>query len=272
MSGNLQLLADTLARARQENRSALITGMTAGLPTVDDGVAAIQATLSSGADIVEVGLPHSDPVLDGPVIQSAADIALRGGVRIADVFRTVREAYQATGKPVLVMSYWNPIDKYGVERFSSELAEAGGAGCILPDLPVQESALWRENAARHGLATVFVAAPSTTDERLRALTTAGSGFIYASSLMGVTGIRESVSAAARLLVQRLRAVTELPVCVGIGVSDAAQAAQVAGFADGVIVASALVKAILDAPDAAAGVATVAELTAQLSLATRRQAD
>ena len=154
--------------------------------------------LNSGADIVEVGLPHSDPVLDGPVIQAADDIALRGGVRIADVIRTVREAYQATGKPVLVMSYWNPIDKYGAERFSSELAEAGGAGCILPDLPVQESALWRESAARHSLATIFVAAPSTTDERLRELTAAGTGFVYASSLMGVTGVRESCQHSRQL--------------------------------------------------------------------------
>ena len=272
MSGNLQLLAGALARAKQENRAALITYMTAGFPTVNEGIAAIQAMLNSGADVVEVGLPHSDPVLDGPVIQGADDIALRGGVRIADVIRTVREAYQATGKPVLVMSYWNPIDKYGAERFSSELAEAGGAGCILPDLPVQESALWRESAAKHSLATIFVAAPSTTDERLRELTAAGTGFVYASSLMGVTGVREAVSTAASSLVRRIRATTELPVCVGIGISNAAQAAQVAGFADGVIVASALVKAILGAPDAAAGAATLAELTAELSLATRRHAD
>ena len=269
MSGNRQLLADALATAKQENRAALITGMTAGFPAVDDGIAAITAMLTSGADIVEVGLPHSDPVLDGPVIQAAADIALRGGVRIADVIRTVREAYQATGKPVLVMSYWNPIDRYGVERFGSELAEAGGAGCILPDLPVQESARWRESAARHGLATIFVAAPSTTDARLRELTAAGSGFIYASSLMGVTGARDAVSASASSLVRRIRAVSALPVCVGIGISSAAQAAQVAGFADGVIVASALVRAILDAPDAAAGVAAAAGLTAELSRATRR---
>ncbi len=264
MSGNLRLLAGTLARAKQENRAALITYMTAGFPTVDDGIAAIRAMLNSGADVVEVGLPHSDPVLDGPVIQAAGDIALHGGV--------VREAYQATGKPVLVMSYWNPIDKYGAERFSSELAEAGSAGCILPDLPVQESALWRESAARHSLATIFVAAPSTTDERLRELTAAGTGFVYASSLMGVTGVREAVSTAASSLVRRIRATTELPVCVGIGISNAAQAAQVAGFADGVIVASALVKAILDAPGAVAGAATVAELTAELSLATHRHAD
>jgi tryptophan synthase alpha chain len=135
-------------------------------------------------------------------------------------------------------------------------------------LPVQESAPWRESAARHNLATVFVAAPSTTDEGLRELTAAGTGFVYASSLMGVTGVRESVSTAARSLVKRIRAVTELPVCVGIGISNAAQPAQAADFADGVIVASALVKAVLDAPEAAAGTAAVAELTAELSRATR----
>jgi tryptophan synthase alpha chain len=272
VSGNLQLLTDTLARAKQENRAALITYMTAGFPTVNEGIAATKAMLDSGADIVEVGLPHSDPVLDGPVIQAAANIALRGGARIGDVIRTVREAYEATGKPVLVMSYWNPIAKYGAERFSNELAQAGGAGCILPDLPVQESVPWRDSAARHSLATVFVAAPSTTDERLRELTAAGTGFIYASSLMGVTGVRESVSTAAGTLVRRIRAITDLPVCVGVGISNAAQAAQVAGVADGVIVASALVKAILGAPDAAAGTAAVAELTAELSLATRWRAD
>ncbi|HEY2642076.1 MAG TPA: tryptophan synthase subunit alpha [Streptosporangiaceae bacterium] len=272
MSGNLQLLTDTLARAKQENRAALITYMTAGFPTVDASIAAITAMLDSGADIVEVGLPHSDPVLDGPVIQAAADIALRGGARIGDVIRTVGEAYEATRKPVLVMSYWNPIAKYGAERFASELAQAGGAGCILPDLPVQESTPWRESAARHSLATVFVAAPSTTDERLLELAAAGTGFIYASSLMGVTGVRESVSTAAGALVRRIKAISELPVCVGIGISTAAQADRVAGVADGVIVASALVKAIHGAPDAAAGTVAVAELTAELSLATRWQAD
>jgi len=270
VSGNVQLLEDALAGAKQLNRAALITYMTAGFPTVSEGIALIQAMLDSGADIVEVGLPHSDPVLDGPTIQAADDIALRGGVRIADVIRTVREAYQGTGKPVLVMSYWNPIQKYGAERFCSELAGAGGAGCILPDLPVQESAPWRESAGRHGLATVFLAAPSTADERLREITAAGSGFIYASSLMGVTGVRESVNAAASSLVRRVRATTGLPVCVGIGISNAAQAAQVAAFADGVIVASALVKAILDAPDAAAGVAAVKKLTTELRDATCRR--
>ncbi|AWK08041.1 tryptophan synthase subunit alpha [Streptomyces spongiicola] len=273
-SGNIRLLSDTLARAKSEDRAALIAYLPAGFPTVDGGIEAIRAVLDGGADIVEVGLPHSDPVLDGPVIQTADDIALRGGVRIADVMRTVREAHTATGKPVLVMTYWNPIDRYGVERFTAELAEAGGAGCILPDLPVQESETWREHAAKHGLATVFVVAPSSRDARLAEITAAGSGFVYAASLMGVTGTRESVGTQARDLVRRTRATAAgrggLPVCVGLGVSDAEQAAEVAGFADGVIVGSAFVKRLLDAGDHTAGVEAVRALAGELAEGVRKR--
>ncbi|MEU2229902.1 MULTISPECIES: tryptophan synthase subunit alpha [Streptomyces] len=269
-TGNIQLLGDTLAKAKAENRAALIAYLPAGFPTVDGGIAAIKAVFDGGADVVEVGLPHSDPVLDGPVIQTADDIALRGGVKIADVMRTVREAHEATGKPVLVMTYWNPIDRYGIERFTEELAEAGGAGCILPDLPVQESAVWREHADKHGLATVFVVAPSSKDERLATITAAGSGFVYAASLMGVTGTRESVGEQAADLVRRTRATSELPVCVGLGVSNATQAKEVAGFADGVIVGSAFVQRILDADgDEAAGLTAVRELAAELAEGVRR---
>jgi tryptophan synthase alpha chain len=274
VSGNIQLLSDTLAGARAEGRAALIAYLPAGFPTVDGGIEAIKAAFDGGADVVEVGLPHSDPVLDGPVIQTADDIALRGGVKIADVMRTVKETYEATGKPVLVMTYWNPIDRYGVERFTAELAEAGGAGCILPDLPVQESALWREHAEKHALATVFVVAPSSKDARLAEITAAGSGFVYAASLMGVTGTRESVGAQAQDLVERTRAAgagADLPVCVGLGVSNAAQAAEVAGFADGVIVGSAFVKRMLDAPDDEAGVEGVRALAGELAKGVRRQA-
>ncbi|AWW40077.1 MULTISPECIES: tryptophan synthase subunit alpha [Streptomyces] len=271
MSGNIQLLNDTLAAARAEGRAALIAYLPAGFPTVTGGIEAIKAVLDGGADVMEVGLPHSDPVLDGPVIQTADDIALRGGVRIADVMRTVREAHEATGKPVLVMTYWNPVDRYGVERFTAELAAAGGAGCILPDLPVQESALWREHAEKHGLATVFVVAPSSKDKRLAEITEVGSGFVYAASLMGVTGTRASVGAQAEDLVERTRAATDLPVCVGLGVSDAAQAAEVAGFADGVIVGSAFVKRMLDAPDHPAGVEAVRALAGELAAGVRGQA-
>ncbi|RII18343.1 Tryptophan synthase alpha chain [Streptomyces sp. YIM 130001] len=270
MSGNIQLLNDALATAKSENRAALIAYLPAGFPTVDGGIEAVKAVLESGADVVEVGLPHSDPVLDGPVIQTADDIALKAGLKIADVIRTVREAHAATGKPVLVMTYWNPIDRYGVERFTAELAEAGGAGCILPDLPVEESALWREHAAKHSLATVFVVAPSSRDERLAQITAVGSGFVYAASLMGVTGTRASVGEQAADLVRRTRVSTELPVCVGLGVSNAEQAAEVAGFADGVIVGSAFVKAMLDAEDTAAGLAAVRSLTAELAAGVRKR--
>ncbi|MFD3662387.1 tryptophan synthase subunit alpha [Streptomyces sp. NPDC058659] len=269
-TGNIQLLSETLAKAKAENRAALIAYLPAGFPTVDGGIAAIKAVFDGGADVVEVGLPHSDPVLDGPVIQTADDIALRGGVKIADVMRTVKEAHAATGKPVLVMTYWNPIDRYGIERFTEELAAAGGAGCILPDLPVQESAVWRENADKHGLATVFVVAPSSKDARLATITAAGSGFVYAASLMGVTGTRESVGEQAADLVRRTRATSELPVCVGLGVSNATQAKEVAVFADGVIVGSAFVQRILDADgDEAAGLAAVRELAGELAAGVRR---
>ncbi|GAA0672242.1 tryptophan synthase subunit alpha [Streptomyces malaysiensis subsp. malaysiensis] len=265
MAGNLELLGSVLASAKDEGRAALVGYLPAGFPTVDAGVDAMTAMIEGGCDIVEVGLPHSDPVLDGPVIQTADDIALRGGVRIRDVIRTVGEVHARTGAPILCMTYWNPVDRYGVEQFAADLAEVGGAGCILPDLPVEESEIWRKAAEQHGLATVFVVAPSSRDERLAKITAAGSGFVYAASLMGVTGTRESVGQEARALVERTRATTSLPVCVGLGVSNAAQATEVAAFADGVIVGSAFVKRLLDAEgDGEAGLAGLRELAGELA--------
>ncbi|HEX5567397.1 MAG TPA: tryptophan synthase subunit alpha [Streptomyces sp.] len=271
MAGGAETLGRVLATAKDEGRAALVGYLPAGFPTVDGGIAACTALLEGGCDIVEVGLPHSDPVLDGPVIQTAVDIALRGGVRIAGVLRTVRETHAATGAPVLCMTYWNPVDRYGPERFAAELAEAGGAGCILPDLPVEESEVWRKAAEQHGLATVFVVAPSSRDERLVKITAAGSGFVYAASLMGVTGTRDSVGREAEDLVRRTRAATDLPVCVGLGVSNAEQAAEVASFADGVIVGSAFVKLLLEhQDDPAAGLDAVRALAGELARGVRRR--
>ncbi|MDT3400514.1 tryptophan synthase subunit alpha [Streptomyces sp. B1866] len=264
MAGRAELLGEVLARAAAEERAALVGYLPAGFPTVADGVRAVTAMIEGGCDIVEVGLPHSDPVLDGPVIQTADDIALRGGVRIRDVIATVGEVHAATGAPVLCMTYWNPVDRYGPERFAADLADAGGAGCILPDLPVEESDGWRKAAEARGLATVFVVAPSTRDQRLARITAAGTGFVYAASLMGVTGTRASVGQEARGLVERTRATTNLPVCVGLGVSNAEQAAEVAGFADGVIVGSAFVRRLLEAPDLQAGLAGVRALAGELA--------
>ncbi|WP_052865886.1 tryptophan synthase subunit alpha [Streptomyces niger] len=273
MAGNLELLSSVLAGAKAEGRAALVGYLPAGFPTVDGGIRAVTAMIEGGCDVVEVGLPHSDPVLDGPVIQTADDIALRGGVKIVDVIRTVREAHAATGAPVLCMTYWNPVDAYGVERFAADLAAAGGAGCILPDLPVEESEVWRKAAEQHGLATVFVVAPSSKDARLAKITAAGSGFVYAASLMGVTGTRESVGREAQDLVERTRATPAarrgLPVCVGLGVSNAEQAAEVAQFADGVIVGSAFVKQLLaHEGDLEAGLAGVRELAGDLAKGVR----
>ncbi|MFD5321529.1 tryptophan synthase subunit alpha [Streptomyces sp. NPDC127098] len=269
MSGNAAALSAVLEAAREADRAALVGYFPAGFPTEDGGVRAVVAMVEGGCDIIEIGLPHSDPVLDGPVIQSADTIALRGGIRIAGVLRTVREVHAATGVPVLVMTYWNPVDRYGPERFAAELAEAGGAGCILPDLPVEESDAWRKAAEQHGLATVFVVAPSSRDERLATITAAGSGFVYAASLMGVTGTRESVGRDAAELVRRTRATTELPVCVGLGVSNGRQAAEVAAFADGVIVGTAFVKPLLEHDDEDVALQRVRELAAELAAGVRR---
>jgi tryptophan synthase alpha chain len=265
------LLTKTLADAKAEDRAALIGYLPAGFPTIPGAAKAVQALIDGGADAVEIGLPHSDPVLDGATIQTADDIALRNGIRIKDVLATVRETTAANPTvPILVMTYWNPVDRYGQARFAADLAAAGGAGCILPDLPVEEAEEWLAAAAEHGLATVFVVAPSSRDQRLALITSKGTGFVYAAAVMGVTGTRSQVGAMAEDLVERTRRTTDLPVCVGLGVSNAEQAAEVAAFADGVIVGSAFVQRILDAPSEGAGYAAVRELAAELAQGVRKR--
>lgn len=255
------------AKARAENRPALVGYLPAGFPTVAGGIAALRALVAAGVDVVEVGLPYSDPVMDGPVIQRAAQAALDGGVRTRDVLSTV-EAVATAGVPVLVMTYWNPVERYGVQAFARDLAAAGGAGLITPDLIPEEASPWLAAADAHGLDRVFVVAPSSTDARLAMTAAACRGFVYAASVMGVTGARDRPSDAAPALVGRLRQVTDLPVGVGLGVRDGAQAAAVGRYADGVIVGSALVGCLLDAPDSATGLAALAALVADLAAGVR----
>lgn len=250
-------------RARRERRAALIGYLPAGYPSVPGGIDALRALVDAGADLVEVGLPYSDPLMDGPVIQQAVDGALRAGTTTADVLATV-EALAQHGATAVVMSYWNPVERYGVERFARDLASAGGAGVITPDLIPDEAAAWRSAAGDHALATVFLVAPSSTDERLALTAAACRGFVYAASTMGVTGARDQVGGAAEHLVQRTREVTDLPIGVGLGVSTGEQAAQVADFADGVIVGSALVRRLIQAATPADGLRAVAALTADLA--------
>ncbi len=240
----------------------------AGFPDVDGGIEAMRLMVENGCDVIEVGLPYSDPVMDGPTIQAAAQRALEAGTRTADVLRTV-EAVAATGAPTLVMTYWNPVERYGVDRFAADLAAAGGAGLITPDLVPEEAHAWVAAADAHDLDKVFLVAPSSTDARVALTAAASRGFVYATAVMGVTGARESSSDLAAPLVARTKAVTDLPVAVGLGVSNGDQAAEVARHADGVIVGSAFVRCLLDAPDRAAGLAALAELTRDLAAGVRR---
>jgi tryptophan synthase alpha chain len=197
--------------------------------------------VEGGVDAIEVGMPYSDPLMEGPVIQAAHQAALEGGTRTADVLRTVR-AVADTGTPTLVMGYWNPIARYG-PRWAADLKAAGGVGAITPDLIPEEAPEWLAAAREHDLDPVFLVAPSSTDARIAVVGRTNRGFVYAAAVMGVTGARAEVGSRAQELVERVRAQTDLPVAVGLGVSTGAQAAQVAGFADGVVVGSALVRAL-----------------------------
>lgn len=262
-------LADVLATARTEHRAALVGYLPAGYPTVEDGAAAMTAMVEGGCDVIEVGLPYTDPLMDGPTIQAAAEQALRHGTTTDDVIATVREVAK-TGAATLVMSYWNPVLRYGVRRFADELLAADGAGMITPDLTPDEAGEWLDATDATGLDRVFLVAPSSTESRLRYTAEHCRGFVYAASTMGVTGTRATVGDAAATLVARTRAVTALPVCVGLGVSDGDQAAEVAAFADGVIVGSAFVRAMLDAATPAEGCSAVRELAAELADGVRRR--
>lgn len=255
--------------ARAEGRAALVGYLPAGFPDVDGGIAALRALVEAGCDVIEIGLPYSDPVMDGPTIQAAAQQALEGGVRTRDVLRTV-EAVAATGVPTLVMTYWNPIERYGVERFAADLASAGGAGLITPDLTPDSGGHWIAAADAHDLDKVFLVAPSSTDARIAMTTAACRGFVYATAVMGVTGARATTSDLAGPLVARTRRTTDLPVGVGLGVSNGDQAAEVASYADGVIVGSAFVRTLLDHPgDRTAGLAALTALTEDLAAGVRR---
>lgn len=256
-------------KAGADGRAALVGYLPAGYPDVAGGIDALRAMVDAGCDVIEIGLPYSDPVMDGPTIQAAAQAALEGGVRTADVLRTV-EAVAATGTPTLVMTYWNPVERYGVERFATDLANAGGAGLITPDLTPDFAPEWIAAADARDLDKVFLVAPSSTDERIVMTTAACRGFVYATAVMGVTGARTSTSDLAGPLVARTKSATDLPVGVGLGVSNGDQAAEIAAYADGVIVGSAFVRVLLDHhDDRAAGLRALSALTADLAEGVRR---
>ncbi|MGX1807870.1 tryptophan synthase subunit alpha [Nocardia sp. NPDC055321] len=254
-------LANTFAACREENRAALIGYLPAGYPDLQGSIDTCVAMVESGCDIIEVGVAYSDPVMDGPTIQVAAEQALRGGVRVRDVFKVVQAISDAGGKAV-VMAYWNPVLQYGVDSFARDLAGAGGCGLITPNLIPEEADDWFIASSTYNLDRIFLVAPSSTEERLVKTLEASRGFIYAASTMGVTGARDAVSDMAPALCARVRAHSDIPIGVGLGVRNGAQAAEIAAYADGVIVGSALVSA------AGESLAAVRTLTEELALGVR----
>ncbi|MET1036881.1 MAG: tryptophan synthase subunit alpha [Aeromicrobium sp.] len=261
-------VSELFDRTRAQNRAALVGYLPSGFPTKELSIKAIEAMVDGGVDLVEVGLPYSDPVMDGPVIQAAAEQALSAGHRTSDVFDVVR-ASAATGAPTVVMTYWNPVERYGVDRFATDLAAAGGSGLITPDMIPDEAAEWVAASQAHGLDRIFLVAPSSTDERLAMTVDAASGFVYATAVMGVTGARDQTSSLGEELVARVKQVTDKPVGVGLGVSNGTQAHEIAEYADAVIVGSALVRCLLDAPDEAAGLDAIRSLAQDLRAGVER---
>ena len=261
----MSLLSEKFELARSESRALLIGFLPAGFPTLERSISAIRAMIEGGVDVIEVGLPYSDPVMDGPVIQQASEAALANGFSTKDIFKVVAES----SVPTLVMSYWNPIERFGVDRFAEELRRAGGEGVITPDLTIEESESWNSATDRESLHRIYVVAPSTSDERLSKVTSSCSGFIYAASLMGVTGARTNISSAAQLLVERIKKVSNTPVSVGLGVSNGDQAREIAQFADGVIVGSAFIKLILESKSESEANSKVKALATELAEAVRR---
>jgi tryptophan synthase alpha chain len=266
------------AEIRASGRGALVGFLHVGYPDVPTSLAALRALTGEGStpgvDLVEVGLPYSDPMIDGVTIQRAGTRALQRGVRTRDVFAAV-EAVTSTGTPAVVMTYWNLVEQYGTARFARDLANAGGSGAITPDLTPDEAGEWLEVSDATGLDRIFLVSPSSTDERLAQTVAACRGWVYATSVMGVTGARASSSAAAPALVRRIRdAHPDAMVGVGLGISDGTQAGEVTGYADAAIVGSALVRTLLDAeeagrPDDLSGLrALVADLADGVRSATR----
>lgn len=264
MSGHAgDRLAAMFAACRDEGRAALIGYLPTGYPDVPGSIAAMTTLVESGCDLIEVGVPYSDPGMDGPTIARATETALQGGVRVRDTLSAV-EAIAGAGGRAVVMTYWNPVLRYGVDAFARDLAAAGGLGLITPDLIVDEADDWLAASEHHGLDRIFLVAPSSTPQRLAETAHASSGFVYAASTMGVTGARNTVSNAAPELVRRIREVSDIPVGVGLGVRSGAQAAEIGAYTDGVIVGSALVTALAD------GLAGLRALSEELASGVRQR--
>ena len=252
-------VADAITASKKDGAGALIGYLPVGYPDLATSIEAAIALAENGVDVLELGLPYSDPVMDGVVIQKATQAALAGGFRLRHGFEAVAAITARVNIPVLLMTYWNPVIQFGIDRFADELVAAGGAGLITPDLVPDEAGGWFATSDRTGLDRVFLGAPSSTEARLKQAVASSRGFVYAVSTMGITGARADVDIAARGLIARLRAAGSTSACVGIGVSSPEQVREILGYADGAIVGSLLVKALADG-----GVDAVAAAAARLA--------
>lgn len=255
-------IEEAIQKANASGRSAFVGYLPVGFPDLETSIQAAIALAENGVDVIELGPPYSDPVMDGAIIQEATRTALAAGFRMADLFTAIRAITAATDVPVLVMTYWNPVMQYGIDRYADDLAEAGGAGLITPDITPDAAGEWIAASERTGLDRVFLAAPTSSDERLKLVVESSTGFVYTVSTMGITGERAELDLAARTLVGRLREQGAHRACVGIGISTAEQIAGVSEYADGAIVGTALVRALRDG-----GVPALAEVTRNLAAGT-----
>lgn len=234
---------EQVLRSNRKNGGSLIGYFPLGFPTMSDSVEAAVAMCESGVDVLELGLPYSDPVMDGIVIQEATELALANGFRLKDAFSAIKQITTRTNAPVLVMTYWNPVMQYGQARFAQHLAEAGAVGAITPDLIPDEASEWIAATEKQGLDRVFLATPTSSTARTSKACESSKGFVYAVSTMGITGAREDLDQKARAVVGEIRSVSpESMTAVGIGISTSSQVREVNDYADGAIVGSAFVKA------------------------------
>jgi tryptophan synthase alpha chain len=261
-------LEQVFKKAAQENRAVLIAYLPAGFPNIEMSHKLLEVLVDNGVDLVEIGYPYSDPLMDGPIIQAAVEISLAQGTKAKDVFAAVNKV-ASLGAASVVMSYFSPIFKYGTKRFLADLKLANGVGVITPDLTPEEASDWLANAHEQDAAQIFLIAQSSTADRIQNIAAQTTGFIYAASLMGVTGVKSAQTDSAKELVDRIRTKTSLPIAVGLGVNTPEQVQELAEFADAVIVGSAFIKAVMDAADDAAALIAVGKLANALSAATKR---
>lgn len=264
MNARQSQVATAILAAKQARRGALVGYLPVGFPDLDTSIEAAITMARNGVDVIELGLPYSDPVMDGLVIQEATRTALESGFKVHQVFEAVRRVRETVDTPVLVMTYINPVIQYGIDLFAAELAAAGGAGLITPDITPEAASEWLEASEKHRLDRVFLAAPSSSDDRLKMIAEHTTGFVYTVSTMGITGERESLDAAARGLTERLRKQGAELACVGIGISSAEHVATTLDYADGAIVGTVFVRSLRDG-----GIDALAETVRALAKGTHK---